>query len=182
MLHLQFEIQQALEKWIEAGRHREAIREDEMFILRYSSRFRSSHLMNLAVFAAALTLGIAAIRFGFVVEWKMILLFSCIFSLAALLCAIYVVYVFTSRVTIERDRVQVYCFWRMHAMCTRENVSRAYRSSSHPSLVIVDKAGKKTRISTQFDGMRALVAWFAFLPDETLDEGIRKWMHDEDNN
>jgi hypothetical protein len=179
---LQYHIQQAIERWIEAGRHRDAIRDCGFFVLRYSARFRNTQLLNLAFFTIFLIFGFVGIRMGLVNNWKTKALFLTVFSFATGLSLIYVVYVVTSLVTIDNERIQVRCFGRTISRCARENVTRVYRSKSHPSLVIVDNTGKKTRISTQFDGLRAVVAWLAFLPDDVLDESTRKWMYNEEQD
>ncbi len=177
---LQYYIQQTIERWIEAGRIRDVIRDDHVFILRYGSRFRNIHLLNWVCFSTFLVLGAVGILLGLVVNWKTVLLFLTVFTLATLLSSIYVLYVVTSRVTINNDTIKVNCFGRTISECTRQNVGRTYRSTAHPSIVIVDKAGKKTRISTQFDGLGAAVAWLSLLSDELLDDSIRKWMREED--
>ncbi len=89
---------------------------------------------------------------------------------------IYLTYALASRVDINDERVSVRCFGMTISTCDKDELASAYKSSLHESVVLQRADGKKTRISTQYDGLRALVAWLWQCTDSTLTDSIRDWM------
>lgn len=170
-------IQLALESWVENGRERDAIKEGHTFVLRYGSRFKLQHVATLAVFAFFFGLAAVLVQQGDLTT--MTLLCLGLFALLTVFSTIYVTYAFTSRVIISNTLVVVRCFGVTISECTAESLSTAYKSPTHESVVLQSHNGRKTRISTQYDGLRSLVAWLRLRPRDTLDESIITWMKRE---
>lgn len=170
-------IQHAVESWVENGRERDVIEDGGTFVLRYGRRFKMQHIAVLAIFAFFFGLGIVLLLLGD----RTMTTFACVgfFGLLTVFSTIYVTYVFTSCVIIGDTRVIVRCFGVAISECTAETLSRAYRSPVHESVVLQSRDGSKTRISTQFDGLRALVAWLWLRPPGTLTDSIVIWMEAE---
>lgn len=101
------------------------------------------------------------------------------FALLTVFSTIYVTYAFTSRVIIDDASVVVRCFGMAISECTAETLSTAYKSPIHESVVLQSRNGQKTRISTQLDGLRSLVAWLRLRPKDTLSDSIVLWMEAE---
>lgn len=174
---LQHAIQVALERWVENGRERDAINDGRTFVLRYGRRFKLQHVGILAVFAFSFGLGVVLLLQGDPATETT----ACLglFGLLTAFSAIYVTYAFTSRVVVDDTRVTVRCFGMTISECTAETLSTAYRSPVHESVVLQSRDGRKTRISTQFDGLRSLVAWLRLRPPDTLADSVVSWMEAE---
>lgn len=164
----------AIESWVENGRQRDAIRDGRTFVLRFGRRFKLVQLANFAIFFFGFGLGIVVLLQGD--RTAIILLSVALGGLLSVLSATYVIYLFTSRVIIDDTRVVVRCFGMAISECTAETLSTAYKSSKHRSIVLQCQSGKKTRISTQFDGLQSLVAWLRLRPQSTLTGSIIYWM------
>ncbi len=170
-------IQAALESWVEKGRERDAIRDGRTFVLRYGRRFKLQHVGILTIFAFFFGLATVLVLHG--ERATPILLCLGFFALLTIFSTIYVAYAFTSRVIIDDASVVVRCFGMVISECTAEMLSTAYKSPIHESVVLQSRNGKKTRISTQFDGLRSLVAWLWLRPRDTLTDSIVSWMEAE---
>jgi hypothetical protein len=169
-------IQQAIESWVERGRDRGVLREGDTLVLRYGKRFRLQHLVNLGIFAFFFGFGIVTIRLGIIANLKFEIFYLCMFGGLTAFASVYFTYAQTSRVCITDNQVSVRCFGMTISYCRKDELASAYKSPVHESVVLRDTAGKKTRVSTQFDGLRALVAWLYLCPNEALADSIRDWM------
>lgn len=173
---LELEIQEALEAWVERGRQREAIAENGLFVLRYGRRFRLQCLGNLGGFVLPFCFGLLVIPIGGGDRSWFEVVFLYLFGAMSCVAAVYLTYVLTSRVDIAEDSVTVRCFGRIRSECHRSDLMSAYKSLGYASVVLVQADGKKTRISTQLDGLGALFFWLCRCPVEVLTDSIRAWM------
>lgn len=172
-------IQQALETWVENGRDREAIVAGRAFVLRYGSRFKLQCFLFLAIFAFFFGIGLVVMQQGGVgdpaANLACVVLFGCLTAFSS----IYVAYALTIRVEIDDAGVTVVCFGRTISQCKTEMIESAYKAPLHASVVLRKHDGTKTRISTQLDGLRALVAWLQLRPEGVLNDSILSWMETE---
>ncbi len=176
---LQQAIQQAIESWVEGGRNRGLLREDNTLVLRYGKRFRVQSFVNLCIFAFFFGFGVVTIQLGIIGNPKFEMVYLCMFGGLTAFSMIYFTYAQTSLVNVTDNQVSVRCFGLTISTCNKNELATAYKSPIHESVVLQRRDGRKTRISTQFDGLRALVAWLYLCPSDALTESIRNWMLDE---
>lgn len=172
-------IQKAIDAWTERGRNRGLLKRDNCYVLCYSRRFRFRHSTPVCSFAFFFILAWHSIRRGLVVNPNIQVFYLLLFGALTLLAGIYAIYALTSRVDISDERVSVRSFGLTISTCSKAELELAYKSPAHPSIILKRADGKKTRISTKFDGLRALVAWLWLRPASTLSDSIRDWMRTE---
>jgi hypothetical protein len=173
---LQHLIHRAIESWVERGRNRDLLKEDGAYVLRYGTRFRIQHIVNSCIFVFFFIFGLITSHLGILENPRLEMFYLLFFGGLAVLASIYLTYVLTSRVEISDESVSVRCFGLTISTCARDQLVSAYKSPVHESVVLRRVDGKKTRISTHFDGLTALVAWLSMRPRSALTDSIRDWM------
>ncbi len=102
---------------------------------------------------------VVTIQLGIIGNPKFEMVYLCMFGGLTAFSMIYFTYAQTSHVNVTDNQVSVRCFGLTISTCNKNELATAYKSPIHESVVLQRRDGRKTRISTQFDGLRALVAW-----------------------
>lgn len=171
-------ITEAIESWIDRGRRKEVRSSNGTSTLRYGPRFRTAFALVFCAMSCGLIAGLLGT--GFATErlfshWMILI----VLGTFALFAATYLAYTLTCRVEIREDSVSVYSFGFTNSVCHSVQIVTAYKSRVHDSLVLVSSHGKKTRVSTRLDGLKALVQWLSLRPESVLTESVLDWMHAE---
>jgi hypothetical protein len=171
-------VERHVDGWVNSGRRpdRAIALDSERVRMAFGFRYRFQNIMTCLVFGIVFGLGCWLQGVAPAQNIWLALLCLAFFGALFLLSTLLALYSLTTEVIVSPQRLTVRAFFMIYTFTDWDNVCSVYRSPVHSSIVLVTSEGRRIRISTKLDGLRAMLPQLATLKPGVVDHSIIQWM------
>lgn len=176
-----------VQNWVEAGQRTDPIQEYDPSVcyLSFGFRYRLQNLITCFIFTAVSTNFFPALWNDLHFDLWLVLIYSGIILPIAIVSLVLALSALTTRITLMEEGFVIRRFGIESKLIEWSEISKVYRSHVTSAIVFLTNDRRRIYISTQLDGIEAILAYLRHVFDRVDHHSIMNWImsmplsHDE---